>query len=97
MLFYYILLCGLLLIVQEQIPWDSGNEVVNSVVKRFLKKINSEITLKYFRLLPLLNMEFLAGPGVLTAGAGAKITGVCTALPFFSLYTSICSKGYTFR
>jgi hypothetical protein len=31
---------------------------INSVVKRFLKKINSEITLKYFRLLPLLNMEF---------------------------------------
>jgi hypothetical protein len=54
---------------------------INSVVKRFLK-----ITLKYFRLLPLLNMEFplkfLAGAGVLTAGAGAvaKITGVCTAL-----------------
>ena len=71
MLFYYILLCGLLLIV-------------NSVVKRCLKKINSEITLKYFRLLPLLNMEFpekcLAGAGVLTAGAGTKITGVCTAL-----------------
>ena len=47
---------------------------INSVVKRFFKKINSEITLKYFRLVPLLNMEFL------TAGAGAEITGVCTAL-----------------
>jgi hypothetical protein len=47
-------------------------------------KINSEITLKYFCLLLLLNMKFpsnfLAGAGVLTAGAGAKITGVCTAL-----------------
>jgi hypothetical protein len=57
---------------------------INSVVKRFLKKINSEITLKYVHLLPLLNMEFpykfLARAGVLTAGAGAKITGVCTAL-----------------
>jgi hypothetical protein len=31
---------------------------INIVVKRFLKKIKSEITLKYFRLLPLLNMEF---------------------------------------
>jgi hypothetical protein len=50
---------------------------INSVVKRFLKKINSEITLKYFRLLPLLNMEF---PLKFLAGAGAKITGVCTAL-----------------
>jgi hypothetical protein len=32
---------------------------INSVVKRCLKKINSEtVTLKYFRLLPLLNMKF---------------------------------------
>jgi hypothetical protein len=32
---------------------------INSVVKRCLKKIDSEITLKYFHLLPLLiNMKF---------------------------------------
>jgi hypothetical protein len=43
---------------------------INSVVKWFLKKINSEITLKYFRLLPLLNMEFHQ----------TFLAGVCTAL-----------------
>jgi hypothetical protein len=34
---------------------------INSVVKRGLKKINSEITLEYFCLLSLLNIKFLAG------------------------------------
>ena len=50
---------------------------INSVVKRCLKKINSEITLKYFRLLPLLNMKFalkfLAGAGVLKSEPDLKL------------------------
>jgi uncharacterized membrane protein len=50
LLIYYYLYVVLLYITM----WFT----IHSVLKRFLKKINSEITLKNFCLLPLLNMEF---------------------------------------